>query len=196
MHVAPQYTDAMWAELEARLPRFKFIMPEGGVVVLPPDRYKPSQHAAALRQVLRALKQVRWCVAKGVTPEIALQDWSLTPDVVVELHALSVFSGNARLTLFNCDWQPGCTYEHMPAIVPRCYNDWVCRTDGGGMRLTAPQCISLCRGLAARGEAGRKSTLRPRVSTSKERAQVEMCVSEEGLGRWLEDIDWAYDLGR
>lgn len=129
--------------------------------------------------------------------DVSVKQWEFTSALTSELRTLPVFDHPATLTLEWCHWHHGCTYEHLPSIVPACYTVWKIIVS---WHFTVEHLLSLCQGARARGGGANRLLLVVRVDyhvpekfTAVQRAVVEACIDEQGLRRFVE-VQWKLRL--
>lgn len=215
---ATQWTQAALQCVQSRLQRTTFTLVTYATIEIESTdlQYIPQQlsdgeqagspQPASLRSFLQLLGQCTWSIA----PEceylsVLLSNWTLTPSLIQDLAKLPSIDFPCTLIFSECRWLPvdKCDYSELSRVVPTCYGTWglptfqeLCSNQG----YTVEHIKALCTGAASRGEACDRLRLEVEYKaactkggfTDAQRSQVAAHIDEMGLGRWVEDIVWAF----
>lgn len=184
----------MFAELAERLQHWTFVVtgpydmqftlqaPEG-----------PDTQPAALQKHLHLLSTCSWRFESPDTAVIVSlpADWVLSMALMSELSGLPTLGRQGCLRFYKSIWLPDCSkYEQLASLVPTHYSTWHV---GSGPGFTVEHLVALCMGAQARGEGCERLLLRVwhllAGFTDEQRSQVEACIDERGLGRWVQ-VEW------
>lgn len=185
----------MVAQLEQRLQHLTFVVHDELIVCLDwfKDQAASSEQPAALRQQLQLLRRFRWRFEPS-RPRVNVtlgEFWVLSPELLAELRGLPTIHPQAKLSLYRCAWpaEPR-VYEPMASLVPTSYTRWEIVSDKH--QCSAQQVEAVCMDAQARGAECERLCLEVRRSggySDVERSQVERCIDERGMGRWV-DVEW------
>ncbi len=191
----------MSQELMDRLPHWRFVMGKEQCTLYIRARKNPSpdDQPAALRSILASLSSITWhATSDDQVLEVSLDDWTLTPALIQELRRLPEPAVPVRLMFRNCVWLWDVDYSQLPGLVPTCYAKWrVWYYEQGPVegRYTAEHIVDVCRGAQARERGAKKLTIASGAHyfSEEEKSWVEGEMDEQGLWRWVKDIQWGRD---
>ncbi len=188
---AVQYSAQELSDFDDLFTHVTLVMGPKGVTIEPPWDGDDAAHPHMLQQALQVCSKARWRLAHNASYSITLYRWDLTPDLISVLTALPSFHGPATLVFNSCSWQENQMYEFLPAVVPHTYSTWV--VDNYTAHAHIAHILPICQGAWARGEQCEKLRVcLSRGAEDGERSQVEALFRQEGLSRYMEDIEWGY----
>ncbi len=169
--------------------------------------HRDPDHPAALRQLLRLLRSMRFCAASdSAYVVVRLKYVHLTQATTQELRALPQLDIPCSLDFEYCDWpvldvssEPdpdvypadSAQTSQLPAVIPTCYTQWIVSGYYSGQHI-----LALCAGAVVRGEECRPLQLVCDALSSDDyyddapRSAVEAYILERGLGKWVAPIEW------
>ncbi len=183
-----------------RLPHWRFVMGENQctLYIRAREDLSPAKQPAALRSILASLSGINWhATSESQVLEVSLDDWTLTSALIQELRRLPQPVVPVRLMFRNCACLPDVDYSQLPGLVPTCYAEWrlwyVASLPVRG-RYTAQHIVDVCRGAQARERGAKKLTVMSGAHyfSENEKSWVEQEMDEQGLWRWVKDIQWDF----
>ncbi len=189
----------MCSRLQQRLQHMTFVTTDQTHIILYTQDGAQDQ-PAGFRRHLQLLRNFRWRQgSEDDRVRVTLSGlWSLTPTLLAELSKLPVLIA-AKLDFSDgCIWLPAHSlYEQLAGLVPSCYSEYSVRAGVGSdgvQRCTAEHLIAICTGASARGGECEKLVVcvwsRVDHMTDEQRTQLEACIDERGLGRWVVPVQW------
>lgn len=153
----------------------------------------PVDQPTTLRRTLDTLRWFNWRAKPGGQVKVTLEGWNLTADLIECLWHLPELPCKATLVLSACKVQHDASIYQALALIPQCYRlsfAYVPETHP----VTSQHVIAICQGAVAReqGGSGRLVLVLKNQGVNledSERSEVEACVDEHGLGKWVV-LEW------